>query len=81
VCDSSSLDGAYCVSHRWTWDPGITFGWIHLLHLDGSISGLKHKQQAGPIFQRRIFQEQFRSVAHGSSKVQNCAKYSAREKV
>jgi hypothetical protein len=22
-CDSSSLDGAYYVSHRWTWYPGI----------------------------------------------------------
>ena len=30
VYDSSSLDGAYCVSHRWTWDPGIIFGWVQL---------------------------------------------------
>jgi hypothetical protein len=26
VYDSSSLDGVYCVSHRWTWDPGIILG-------------------------------------------------------
>jgi hypothetical protein len=31
VYDCSSLDGAYCVAHRWTWDPGITFGWVQLL--------------------------------------------------
>ena len=29
--DSSSLDGAYCVSHKWTWDPGIIYGLIQLL--------------------------------------------------
>jgi hypothetical protein len=32
----SSLDGFYCVSHRWTWDPGILVEWIWLL--------LEHKQ-------------------------------------
>ena len=26
VYDSSSLDGTYYVSHRWTWDPDIIFG-------------------------------------------------------
>jgi hypothetical protein len=26
VCDNSSLDGVYFVSHRWTWDPGIILG-------------------------------------------------------
>jgi hypothetical protein len=26
--DSSSLDGIYYMSHRWTWDPGIIFGLI-----------------------------------------------------
>jgi hypothetical protein len=30
-------------------------------HSKNSISGLKHKQQAVLIFQRRIFQEQFKS--------------------
>ena len=30
VCDSSSLDGVYCVSHRWTWDPDIIYGLIQL---------------------------------------------------
>jgi hypothetical protein len=38
VCDSSSLDGAYCVSHRWTWDPSIIFGWVHLLLEDKQYS-------------------------------------------
>jgi hypothetical protein len=38
VRDSSSLDGAYCVSHRWTWDPGIIFGWIQLLLEDKQYS-------------------------------------------
>jgi hypothetical protein len=36
VCDSSSLDGVYCVSHRWTWDPGII--------LEGSWLLLEDKQ-------------------------------------
>ena len=31
VRESSSLDGAYCVSHRWTWDPGIILEGIWLL--------------------------------------------------
>jgi hypothetical protein len=38
VRDSSSLHGAYYVSHRWTWDPGITFGWIQLLLEDKQYS-------------------------------------------
>jgi hypothetical protein len=38
VRDSSSLDGAYCVSHRWTWDPGIIFRWIQLLLEDKQYS-------------------------------------------
>jgi hypothetical protein len=38
VRDSSSLDGAYCVSHRWTWDPGIIFGWVQLLLEDKQYS-------------------------------------------
>jgi hypothetical protein len=38
VRDSSSLDGAYCVSHRWTWDPGIIFGLIQLLLEDKQYS-------------------------------------------
>jgi hypothetical protein len=28
VYDGSSLDGTYCVCHRWTWDPDIVFGWV-----------------------------------------------------
>jgi hypothetical protein len=31
VYDSTSLDGAYCVSHRWTKDPSIIVGLIQLL--------------------------------------------------
>jgi hypothetical protein len=38
VYDSSSLDGAYCVSHRWTWDPGIIFGLIQSLLEDKQYS-------------------------------------------
>jgi hypothetical protein len=38
VCDSSSLDGAYCVSHRWIWDPDIIFGWVQLLLEDKQYS-------------------------------------------
>jgi hypothetical protein len=38
VYDSSSLDGTYCVSHRWTWDPGIIFGWVQLLLEDKQYS-------------------------------------------
>jgi hypothetical protein len=26
------------VSHRWTWDPGIVFGWVHLLLEDKQYS-------------------------------------------
>ena len=29
--ECSSLDGFYCVSHRWTWDPDILFEGIWLL--------------------------------------------------
>ena len=38
VRDSSSLDGVYCVSHRWTWDPGIIIGGIWLLLEDKQYS-------------------------------------------
>jgi hypothetical protein len=38
VHDSSSLDGAYCVSHRWTWDPDIILGGIQLLLEDKQYS-------------------------------------------
>jgi hypothetical protein len=38
VCDSSSLDGVYCVSHRWTWDPGIILEGIWLLLEDKQFS-------------------------------------------
>jgi len=38
VHDSSSLDGAYCVSHRWTWDPDIIYGLIQLLFEDKQYS-------------------------------------------
>jgi hypothetical protein len=38
VYDSSSLDGFYCVSHRWTWDPGIILGGIRLLLEDKQYS-------------------------------------------
>jgi hypothetical protein len=38
VRDSSSLDGFYCVSYRWTWDPGIILGGIRLLLEDKQYS-------------------------------------------
>jgi len=38
VRDSSSLDGAYCVSHRWTWDLGIILEEIRLLLEDKQYS-------------------------------------------
>jgi hypothetical protein len=38
VHECSSLDGFYCVSHRWTWDPGILFEWIWLLLEDKQFS-------------------------------------------
>jgi hypothetical protein len=38
VHDSSALDGAYFVSHRWTWDPGIICGLIQLLLEDKQYS-------------------------------------------
>jgi hypothetical protein len=38
VRDSSSLDGVYCVSHRWTWDPGIILEGIWLLLEDKQFS-------------------------------------------
>jgi len=31
VCDSSNLDGAYSMSHMWTWDPNIIYVLIHVL--------------------------------------------------
>ena len=31
MCDCSSLDGFYYVSHRWTWDPGILLREIWVL--------------------------------------------------
>jgi hypothetical protein len=31
VYECSYLDGLYCVSHRWTWDPGILLEGIWLL--------------------------------------------------
>jgi hypothetical protein len=34
----SSFEGFYCVSHRWTWDPGILFEWIWLLLEDKQFS-------------------------------------------
>ena len=36
--DCSSLDGFYCVSHRWTWDPGIILEGIRLLLEDKQFS-------------------------------------------
>jgi hypothetical protein len=33
MCDCSSLEGFYYVSHRWTWDPGIILEGIWLLLL------------------------------------------------
>jgi hypothetical protein len=41
VYDSSSLDGVYYVSHKWTWDPGITFGWVQLLLEDKQYSSME----------------------------------------
>jgi hypothetical protein len=38
VCYSSSLDGLYYVSHRWTWDPGILLGGIWVLLEDKQFS-------------------------------------------
>jgi hypothetical protein len=38
VHDSSSLDGAYCGSHRWTWDPSIMYGLIQLFLEDKQYS-------------------------------------------
>ena len=38
VYDCSSLDGFYCISHRWTWDPGILFERIWLLLEDKQFS-------------------------------------------
>jgi hypothetical protein len=38
VYECSSLDGFYCVSHRWTWDLGILFGGIWLLLEDKQFS-------------------------------------------
>jgi hypothetical protein len=35
---SSSLDGVYCVSHMWTWDPGIILEGIWLLLEDKQFS-------------------------------------------
>ena len=34
----SYFEGFYCVSHRWTWDPGILVEWIWLLLEDKHIS-------------------------------------------
>ena len=36
--DSSALDGAYHVSHWWTWDPDIMYGLIQLLLEDKQYS-------------------------------------------
>jgi hypothetical protein len=38
VYDCSSLDGFYCVSYRWTWDPGIILREIWLLLEDKQYS-------------------------------------------
>jgi hypothetical protein len=38
VYDNSSLDGFYCVSYRWTWDPSIIPGGIWLLLEDKKYS-------------------------------------------
>jgi hypothetical protein len=38
MCDCSSLDGFYYVSHRWTWDPGIILEGIRLLLEDKQFS-------------------------------------------
>jgi hypothetical protein len=39
VYDFSFLDGFYCVSHRWTWDPSIILEGICLLLEDKKFSG------------------------------------------
>ena len=38
VRNNSSLDGVYCVSHRWTWDLGIILEVIWLLVEDKQFS-------------------------------------------
>jgi hypothetical protein len=38
VCDSSPLNGAYGVSHKWTWDPDIIYGLMQLLFEDKKYS-------------------------------------------
>jgi hypothetical protein len=38
MCDFSSLDGFYYISHRWTWDPSILVEWIWLLLEDKQFS-------------------------------------------
>ena len=38
MCDCSSLDGFYYVSHRWTWDPGIILEGIQLFLEDKQFS-------------------------------------------
>jgi hypothetical protein len=38
MCDCSSLDGFYYVSHRWTWDPSIILEGILLLLEDKQFS-------------------------------------------
>jgi hypothetical protein len=38
VHGSSSLDGANCVFHMWTWDPGIIYGLIQLFLEDKKYS-------------------------------------------
>ena len=38
MCDCSSLDGFYYVTHRWTWDPGIILEGIQLLLEDKQFS-------------------------------------------
>ena len=42
VRDSSSLDGVYYVSHRWTWDPGIICGLTQLLLEDKQFSSTEN---------------------------------------
>jgi hypothetical protein len=43
VGDSSSLDGVYYVSHRWTWDLGIILGDIWSLLQDKKFSSRKDR--------------------------------------
>jgi hypothetical protein len=38
MCDCSSLDGFYYVTHRWTWDPSIIIEGIRLLLEDKQFS-------------------------------------------